>query len=85
VCRRFGLDHSGRNLGDIAEMPDVPGGIHSDLDWSRDFTLSCDTSARVTSRSECRIGFIYGCEKHQPPDSQICPVKNIKETHYVKR
>jgi len=84
VCRRFGLDHSGRNPGDIAEVPDVSGGIHSDLDWSWDFTLSCDTSARVTSRSDCRIGFIYGCEKHQPPDSQIWPVKNIRETHMLK-
>jgi len=62
--------------GDVAQMPDVSGGIHSDLDWRRDFTLSCDTSARDTSRSECRIGFIYGSEEHQPPDSQIWPVKN---------
>src|SRR5438552_686015 len=57
-------------------MPDVSGGIHSDLDWSWDFTLGCDTSARGTSRSECRIGFIYGSEEHQPLDSQIWPVKN---------
>jgi hypothetical protein len=85
VYRCFGLDHSGRNPGDVAQVPDVFGGIHSDLDWSRDFALSCDTSARVTSRSECRIGFIYGSEKHQPPDWQIWPVKIIRETHYVKR
>jgi hypothetical protein len=76
LCRCIGLDHSGRNHGDVAEVPDVSGGIHSDLDWSWDFTLGCDTSAHVTSRSECRIGFIYGSEEHQPLDSQIWPVKN---------
>ena len=76
MCRCIGLDHSGRNHGDVAQMPDVSGGIHSDLDWSWDFTLGCDTSARGSSRSECRIGFIYGSEEHQPLDSQIWPVKN---------
>jgi hypothetical protein len=85
VYRCFGLDHSGRNHGDVAQMPDVSGGIYSDLDWSWDFTLGCDTSARGTSRSECRIGFIYGSEEHQPLDSQIWPVKIIGETRYVKR
>jgi catechol 2,3-dioxygenase-like lactoylglutathione lyase family enzyme len=74
------MDHSGRNHGDVAQMPDVSGGIHSDLDWRRDFTLGCDTSARGTSRSECRIGFIYGSEIHQSPDPQIWPVrKNNRE------
>ena len=85
LCRCIGLDLSGRNYGDIAQMPDVSGGIHSVLDWSWDFIFSCDTSAHVASRSECRIGFIYGSEEHQPPDSQIWPVKNNRERHYVKR
>ena len=84
LCRCIGLDHSGRNHGDVAEVPDVSGGIHSDLDWGWDFTLGCDTSARVTSRSECRIGFIYGSEEHQALDSQIWPVKNIREIHMLK-
>jgi len=85
VCRFFGLDHSGRNPGNLAEVSDVFGGLHSGLDWSRDFTLSCDTFARVTSRSECRIGFIYGSEKYQPSDSQIWPVKDNQGKYYVKR
>jgi len=85
LFRCIGLDHSGRNHGDVAQMPDVSGGIHSDLDWSRDFTLGCDTSAGVTSRSECRVGFIYDSEEHQPLGSQIWPVKNNRETHYVKK
>jgi predicted enzyme related to lactoylglutathione lyase len=81
VCRRFRLDHSGRNPGDITEVSDVSGGVYSGLDWNRALTVSSDTFTRVTSRFECRIGFIYGSEKHLPPDSQIWSVKNNQGEH----
>src|SRR5438876_8690101 len=41
--RRFRLDHSRRDPGATAEMPDVSGSIHRALEWNRAFILRCDT------------------------------------------
>jgi hypothetical protein len=71
VRQCFRLDHSWRNPGDTAEMPDVSGSIHSALEWNRAFILSGDTFARIPSDAECGIDFIYGSEEHPSPDSQI--------------